>query len=181
MLDTLITSKTRLNLLLKFFSNPQTVSYLRSLAEEFGESTNSVRMELNRLTDAGYLESHSEGNTVQYKANSRHPLYKEIRSVVSRYLGFDSLTEEIIANLGDIQNAWITGDYAVGKDSGLIDLVIAGNPNRDYLERLVARAEQLIRRRIRILVLQPGEVNSLKQPLNLDKAILLFGEIPAAS
>jgi DNA-binding transcriptional ArsR family regulator len=181
MLDTLITSKTRLNLLLKFFSNPQTVSYLRSLAEEFGESTNSVRVELNRLTEAGYLESRSEGNTIQYKANSRHPLYNEIRSVVSKYLGFDSLVEEIIANLGDVQNAYITGDYASGKDSGLIDLVIAGSPNREYLDRLVTRAEQLIHRRIRVLVLNPTELPNLKQALNLQKAILLFGKTTADS
>ena len=54
MLDSLITSKTRVKLL-KFFMNPETRSYLRSLAEEFGESTNAVRVELNRLEKAGIL------------------------------------------------------------------------------------------------------------------------------
>ncbi|MFM8685421.1 MAG: ArsR family transcriptional regulator, partial [Bacteroidota bacterium] len=69
MLDTLITSKTRIKLLLKFFSHQANASYLRLLAEEFEESTNSVRVELNRLTQAGLLQSYQEGNTVQYKAN----------------------------------------------------------------------------------------------------------------
>ena len=52
MLDTLITSKTRVKLLMKFFLNPGTRAYLRELASEFDESTNSVRVELNRLSEA---------------------------------------------------------------------------------------------------------------------------------
>ena len=57
MLNTLITSKTRINLLLKFFLNPGTKAYLRGLASEFDESTNAVRVELNRLTQAKILKS----------------------------------------------------------------------------------------------------------------------------
>ncbi len=58
MLESLITSKTRLRLLIKFFVNSQTQSHLRGLAEEFGESTNAIRKELNNLTYAGILVKH---------------------------------------------------------------------------------------------------------------------------
>ena len=57
MLDSLITSKTRLRLLIKFFLNIANKGYLNGLANEFGESTNSVRKELNNLSSAGYLKS----------------------------------------------------------------------------------------------------------------------------
>ncbi|MFM7301395.1 MAG: ArsR family transcriptional regulator, partial [Crocinitomicaceae bacterium] len=67
MLDALITSKTRIRLLVKFFLNPTMKAYLRQLADEFGESTNAVRVELNRLTEAGILESEAIGNVVKYK------------------------------------------------------------------------------------------------------------------
>ena len=57
MLEVLISSKTRIKLLLKFFLNPGSKAYLRGLAEEFNESTNSVRIELNRFEEAGcYLQ-----------------------------------------------------------------------------------------------------------------------------
>ena len=56
MLDSLITSKTRLRLLIKFFLNIANTGYLNGLENEFGESTNYVRKELNNLTSAGYLE-----------------------------------------------------------------------------------------------------------------------------
>ena len=70
MLDSLITSKTRLRLLIKFFLNIANKGYLNRLANEFGESTNSVRKELNNLSSAGYLEKHNENNKVIYKANA---------------------------------------------------------------------------------------------------------------
>ena len=55
MIETLISSKTRIKLLLKFFLNSNTTAYLRSLESEFGESTNAIRIELNRLEEAGML------------------------------------------------------------------------------------------------------------------------------
>ena len=63
MLGELITSKTRIRLLLKFFINIANHGYLNSLANEFGESTNSVRKELNNLTSAGYLEKYNKNNS----------------------------------------------------------------------------------------------------------------------
>ena len=67
MLESIITSKTRLNLLIKFFVNIANKGYLNSLASEFGESTNSVRKELNNLTDAGYLNRTESNNKVVTK------------------------------------------------------------------------------------------------------------------
>ena len=126
MLDSLITAKTRIKLLLKFFSNQHSTSYLRSLAEEFGESTNSVRLELNKLSDAGYLNSRENGRTVEFKANTKHPLFPELKSLVHKYLGLDKIVDKVIKKLGTVYKAFVTGDYASGKDSGIIDLVIVG-------------------------------------------------------
>ena len=176
MLDSLITSKTRLKLLLKFFSNANTRSYLRSLADEFGESTNSVRIELNRLSDAGFLNSSQEGNTIIYNANKKHPLFPEISGIVSKYLGLDSLIEEVIMKLGDLKQAWVVGDYAKGKDSGLIDMVLVGNIDENFLQDLVHKAENMIQRKIRTLVLQEGELPAFEEKLQLDKAIILYSK-----
>ena len=56
MLGELITSKTRLRLLVKFFISQANKGYLNGLATEMGESTNSIRKELNHLYSAGYLK-----------------------------------------------------------------------------------------------------------------------------
>lgn len=76
MLESLITSKTRLRLLVKFFVNSKTQSHLRGLADEFGESTNAIRKELNNLTKAGFLLKETDKNKIAYKANVKHPFFK---------------------------------------------------------------------------------------------------------
>ena len=149
MLDTLITSKTRIKLLLKFFSHQANASYLRLLAEEFEESTNSVRVELNRLTQAGLLQTYQEGNTVQYKANTGHPMYKQLKGLVSKYLGFDNIIDEVLDRVG------VIGDYARGLDSGIIELALVGRIQLDYTEKLVRKAEEAIGRSIRFSVQLP--------------------------
>jgi hypothetical protein len=161
-LDSLITSKTRIRLLIKFFSNPETKSYLREIAEEFGESTNAVRVELNRLSDAQLLNSKPKGRTVQYAANTEHPLFTDISRIVSKYLGLDKIAVNIARRLGDIEMAFVIGDYARGIDSGIIDLVIVGDEvDSNLLSELSAKVEELIKRKIRTLVLGTEEYGEI--------------------
>ena len=126
LLDSLITSKTRIKLLLKFFLNPGTRAYLRGLATEFGESTNAIRIELNRLTDAKLLKSVHSGRTVEYRANKEHSLYEDIQNVVKKFVGIDTLIEELAAKVDNIQFAYVIGDYAKANDSELFYLVLLG-------------------------------------------------------
>ena len=157
MLESIVTSKTKVKLLLKFFLNSNTRSYLRSLAKEFKESTNSVRLELNKLAEAGILETKAEGNTVMYQANKRHPLFPEISKIVEKYLGFDQIMDQIVTKLGDLKIAFVMGDYAIGKDTGVIDLVLVGDIDKVFLLSLVEKAEALIHRKIRFLILTMDE------------------------
>ncbi|BER91386.1 helix-turn-helix domain-containing protein [Atrimonas thermophila] len=173
-LDSLITSRTRVKLLLRFFLNPESTSYLRELAEEFGESTNAVRVELNRLEKAGILSSKRNGKTKLYQANQNHPLFPEIQSMVRKFTGIDRLIEEILAKLGHIHSAYITGDYAQGKDSGVIDLVVVGEVDEGYLQKLVDKAESFINRKVRYLVLREEELERFQETLKLDRAITLW-------
>jgi DNA-binding transcriptional ArsR family regulator len=173
MLETLITSKTRIKLLLKFFSNQSNKAYLRALAEEFGESTNAVRVELNRLSEAGLLESETAGNTILYKANDKHPIYRDIRSLVSKYLGFDQIIETVLGRLGDLELAVVVGDYAKGNDSGVIDLRLIGQVDLNYLTQLIPKAEGLIKRKIRYSI-QPSDGAGLGYDFENEPHIVLW-------
>ena len=175
LLDSLITSKTRIKLLLKFFLNPGTRAYLRGLATEFGESTNAIRVELNRLTEAKILKSVHSGRTVQYRANKKHSFYKDMQSVVKKYVGLDKLAEELASKLGDIQAAYVIGDYAKGNDSGLIDLVLIGQVDDEKLKEVTAKTENLIDRKIRILVLAPIDLEKLQSRLDIKHALFIWG------
>ena len=176
MLESLITSKTRIKLLLKFFLNTETAAYMRGLAEEMGESTNAIRIELNRLTKAGILRSYPQGRTILYGANKKHPLYPDLHGLMMKYTGIDKLVDSVIAKLGSIEFAFIAGDYAQGIDSGIIDVIIVGNVDRQYLESLVQQVEELISRKIRSLVLNREEFDRLKTTLKIEKAVIIWNE-----
>ena len=117
----LIPSKTRIRLLVRFFFNPKLRSYLRELAKEFGVSSNSVRKELNQLTRTNLLKSERNGRQVFYMANEDHPLFPELRSMVSKVMGIDQVIDGIVNELGDVEEAYLIDDYAEGKDSGIIE------------------------------------------------------------
>ena len=176
MLNTLITSKTRINLLLKFFLNPGTKAYLRELAKEFGESTNAVRVELNRLTDAKLLTSTNLGRKIIYRANNKHNLFRDIQNVVRKFVGLDQLVEDLIKRLGSVEKAFVIGDYARGIDSGLIDVVLVGNVDVDTLEKFVYKTGKLIDRKIRPLVLDEVEFNKLRSRLDIDHALPIWNK-----
>lgn len=174
MLESLITSKTRIKLLLKFFLNINNQGYLRSLETEFNESTNGIRQELNRFEQAGLLLAESDGNKKLYRANTLHPLFKDINSIIRKFIGVEDVIEKVIDRLGNVQRVYLEGRLAQGLDSDIIDLMIIGNNiDRNYLSNLVEKAEPLIGRRIRYLVFEKedAEVYELKHKKEL---VLIF-------
>ena len=136
-------------MLLKFFTNSTATAYLRGLAEEFDESTNAIRHELNNLSKAGYIISKENGRTIEYRANTAHPLYNELKNLVHKYLGIDQIIENVINKLGDLHSAYLIGDYANGKDTGVIEVLFVGEVNEVYLKNLVTKAKALIHRDIK--------------------------------
>ena len=153
MLESLITSKTRLRLLVKFFLNIANKGYLNSLANEFGESTNSVRKELNNLSSAGYLEKYNENNKIVYKANASHPLFKVIQRIVKKHLGIEEILETVLKRIGEVKKIMILGDYAEGLDSGHIEILIVGDKiSEDYLKEITPKIEKKINRKVSFFV-----------------------------
>ena len=163
MLKTIITSETRIKLLLKFFLNPETSGYLRQLAKEFGESTNGIRVELNKLCDSKVLTSTKNGRQKIFRANADHPLFVDIRNIVMKSTGIDMVVSTIIKKIGKLNKAFVRGDYAIGRDSGLIDLVIVGdNLNISEIERVKNKTEKLINRKIGVLILTTEDYTKLE-------------------
>lgn len=145
MLDSLITSKTRQKLLVKFFSNPKNMGHLRGLAEEFGESTNAIRKELNNLSEAGLLIKSEDKNRVDYQANPDHAFFTNLQDLIQKYLGLDKLILAVLERMGQVSQIAVVGDYARGIDSGKIEVQITGERlNEDYLENISQKLKALI-------------------------------------
>jgi len=149
MLGELITSKTRLRLLIKFFISQANRGYLNGLATEMGESTNAIRKELNHLQGAGYLKKVKVNNKVEYKANTNHPLFEVLQRVVLKHLGLEDIVEKVLERMGNVKQIILVGDYAKGNDSGLIEIFLIGkNLNMDYISQLEDKVEKIIKRKV---------------------------------
>jgi len=157
-LSELITSKTRLRLLLKFFSRPGVRGHLRGLADELGESTNSIRLQLNKLEVAGLLKKETEGQKKVYSVDERNTFHLELVNLVSKFLGFDQIINDLLAKAGEIKEVYITGDYARGIDGGLIEAVVVGNIQPIEIAQIVNNIETKIGRKINLVILD-SELN----------------------
>jgi DNA-binding transcriptional ArsR family regulator len=150
LLGPLITSKTRLKLLLRFFINQDVSGYLQGLSKELEENSNSVRVELNRLEQAGMLTSEAEGRKKLYRVNKSHPLTSDLTSMLRKVTGIDGLVERVVERIGQqLEQVWICGKLARGLNSDTLEVVLIGaNLDQDYIANLMTKAAQAIEKEI---------------------------------
>ena len=157
-LDKIFTGKIRLQLLTKLLLNPASTVYLRGLERDLGVSSNTVRLELNKLSDMQLIQEHTETNNNKikhYTINTKHPMFKSLRGVILQHVGLDQIIENVLDKLGNIDEVYLTGDLALGKNSHFVDLVIVGDVDKNYLYQLIEKAENLIDKKIRVGIYQP--------------------------
>ena len=167
MIETLISSKTRIKLLLKFFLNSKNTAYLRNLEEEFGESTNAIRLELNKFEKAGFLASASEGNKKIFSVNTKHPLFKDINSIILKMVGIEYVVDFVLQRIGDLEKVYLVGNMSRGKETNIIDLVLVGdNLNKAFLIEQIEKAEKKIGKKIRFVHFGVSEfdISKIKEP-----------------
>jgi predicted transcriptional regulator len=159
---------------MRLFFNPKARSYLRELAKEFNVSSNAVREELNQLKKTDLLKSEKSGRQVYYMANTEHALFPELKSMVSKVMGIDQVIDGIVNRLGDLEQAYLIDDYAEGKDTGIIDLVLVGNINQYHLNDLIRKTERYLKRKIRSLVLSRQEFKKLLSEFKKRPKLLIW-------
>lgn len=174
MLSTLITSKTRIKLLLKFFLNANNTGYLKHLEQEFEDSSNGIRLELNKFEEVGLLTSESVGNKKVFKANKQHPMFRDIHSILLKYTGIDKIIENVVERLGNVNLVYLTGSFARGVESNIIDIIIIGDINKEYLINLIDKAEPLVGKKIRYILYKKEEFMLKEQEILMDEHLLIW-------
>ena len=150
LLGPLITSKTRLKLLLRFFLNHNLSGYLQGLSKELDENTNSIRVELNRLEQAGILSSELEGRRKLYRVNEQHPLTENLTAIVRKVTGIEYLVDRVVGRLPGLEQVWICGDLAQGLQSETIECVLVGEDlDKVYIKELCGRVEELTGKKVK--------------------------------
>lgn len=176
--DALITSKMRVRILQRLFLDSASHAYVRELAAEFNASPGHITKELSQLTEAGLLQSERSGRQINYRANDKHPLFPELQSMVRKALGMDKVLDSIIDRLGSLHAAYLTGDYALGRDNGRIDLILVGDINRENLADLVAKTERHLHRSIVVEVMNLEEFSKISESSGSQVLVSLWRSAP---
>ena len=159
LLETLITSKTRIKLLIRFFSHPSKPAYLRGLEGEINDSTNAIRLELLRFENDGLLLSYTKGNRKFYTANVQHPLYPCIQNMVLQIMMISHIINHIILKVDNLQKVVILGDMPVKGLEGELSLLFVGNHiNKKRLEDLVEKARKKLECKIKYITKIRSEI-----------------------
>ncbi len=167
MIETLISSKTRVKLLLKFFLNSQNTGYLRNLEEEFGESSNAVRLELNKFEKAGFLASSTEGNKKIFTVNTKNSFFTELNSMVRKMTGIEYVVDYVLQRIGDLDQVYLVGKLSQGQETNIIDLVLVGdNLNKTFLIEQIEKAEKKLKKKIRYVHFgkREFEIEKIEEP-----------------
>lgn len=139
-------SKTRRDILTLLFSNTDIKHYTRELERELGYSSGNIRRELLKLQAEGLLKTEKQGNALFYFLDKSYPLYKEIKSIISKTSGVEGLLRNLTNKEVSILKAFIYGSYAKGTEKGNsdIDLVIVGElKEKEFLKEIRSIEEKI--------------------------------------
>jgi predicted nucleotidyltransferase len=149
---------------------------LKNLEQEFEDSSNGIRLELNKFEEAGLLTSSSKGNKKIFQANTSHPLFKDIHSIILKYTGIDQILESVINRLGNVNQVYLVGSLARGINSNIIDIIIIGDIHKEYLISLIDKAEPIIEKKIRYILYSAEEFKNNKLDILSESYFLIWNK-----
>jgi AAA+ ATPase superfamily predicted ATPase len=91
-------------------------------------------------------------------------------------MGIDHILNSVVEKLGEVEKVFLAGELARGMDSKIVDLVIIGKIDRSYLQKLCEKAEKLVNRNIRSLVLEQEGLLKDYPTLNSEELLLIWSQ-----
>ncbi len=152
--------KVRQGVLAATLTQPDKWWYLSELAERLGTSPSSLQRELSSLVASGILVHRREGTRVYFKAETRSPVFPEMRQLFEKTAGLIPLLEEMLKPFGNkISCAFVYGSVARGQEHTLsdVDLMVVGRAGLADLSPALRKTERHLRREINVMVYSPQE------------------------
>jgi predicted nucleotidyltransferase len=159
MIDKLISSKARVEIMKLFLFNPHVSYYQRQIASLTRQPIRAVQRELARLVDAGVITKSVQGNHCYYKVNTGCPIYPELKAVFFKTVGLPSILKAHLSDEGNIKVAFVYGSYAKNQENATsdIDLMVIGKISSRKLSSTLAKAKVELGREINYVVFPEDE------------------------
>ncbi|MGB3480327.1 MAG: nucleotidyltransferase domain-containing protein [bacterium] len=154
MIEKLISSKARVEIMKLFLFNPQTRYYQNQISNLTNQPIRAVQRELKRLESINLVKKYSEGNRIYYRINPECPIFEELKSIFFKTVG---IAEELKIHLQSNTNitlAFIYGSYAKGQENSTsdIDLMVIGDISSRKLSSILAKPKNSLGREINYIV-----------------------------
>jgi len=89
--------------------------------------------------------------------------------------GIDLVIDKVVHRIGNLLYVYLTGDFAKGKDSQTIELIMIGSGiDCEYLSRKITQAEELVGRRVIYEIYDPKEAKTQLALLKPSDLLLLW-------
>ena len=126
---TALFSKARAETLRLLFAQPGREIHLRDLARLAGLTAPALQKELAFLCELGLVRSRRSGNRLYFQAETSHPIYPELRSLVVKTTGVAAELKEALSQVPGIDLAFIFGSVAAGTDhpGSDVDVLVIGS------------------------------------------------------
>ncbi|MBW6441423.1 winged helix-turn-helix domain-containing protein [Patescibacteria group bacterium] len=165
MLNKILVSEVRVNILKLLLMNPKRGFHIRAIVRQVGAEINAVRRELDNLFDINLVTRRQSSNKIFYQIETTHPFYSDLLSLVTKE---DGIGAEIInkqKHLGIVEYAVLSLAFLRGRKSTAldVDLFVVGNVNLDVLKNIVMEEEAKMNREINYSVMTLDEFMSRKR------------------
>jgi hypothetical protein len=102
-------------------------------------------------------------------------LFNDLHNILLKYVGIDTVIEQVVRKLGDLEKVFLCGDYASGKAMGPIEFIFVGDDiDEQYLSVLLKKAEKLINRTIKYSLKNRKEFLTGATYFNDNRVLLLW-------
>lgn len=157
-------TKTRRAILSLLYGHTDESYYLRQIVRTTGFGLGPIQRELKQLTEAGLIRRSESGHQVYYQANSASPVFKELKSLITKTVGVADTLRNALVRLADrINLAFIYGSIARGEErrQSDIDLLVVGRASFSEVVKALRSAQDTLGREINPTVYPAEEFRSI--------------------
>jgi predicted nucleotidyltransferase len=168
--------KTKQAVLALLYGHADSSFYTKQVLDAVKMGRGAVQRELQNLTETGIITREVQGRQVYYKANTKCPIFNELKSIVRKTFGIaDVIRQSLEAEADKIQIAFIFGSVARITDDKKsdVDVMVVGAISFGEVISLLTSAEEKLGREVSAVVYPLSELQQkVKKDQHFVKTIM---------
>jgi predicted nucleotidyltransferase len=159
LLSEILSSKVRAEIFRILFGINIVEVHMREIQRRSGFSIGTIQTELKKLFGLDLVKRRQDGNRIYFSANTIHPLYRDVRSMVLKTNGLAEILRQVLTQASEIQVAFVFGSIARNEEKADsdVDLLIIGDTGLREATKLLSGVSERIGREINPYVMKIEE------------------------